>query len=169
MKLDWFSLSFAPLPIGCARHKRPRQYLLCLTPPFSLSTTLLFVFWCCLISFHQVTKRKYLRKGGIYKCWGRCFHDASESHLNIFSARRTMICLSLSPVHTTSDTQWQSDTIPLISMESWRFPATRATVSDSDLGVRMGRDQRRDQVQNPSTFWKWRVTFGSESQLERRR
>ncbi len=38
----------------------------------------------------------------------------------------------LSPVHTTSDTQRQSDTIPFISMESWRFPATRATVSDSD-------------------------------------
>ncbi len=29
-------------------------------------------------------------------------------------------------VHTTSDIERQSDIIPLISMESWRFPATRA-------------------------------------------
>ncbi len=56
-----------------------------------------------------------------------------------------------SPVHTTSDTQRQSDTIPFISMESWRFPATRATAT---VGDQMGRVQRRDKVQNPSTLCK---------------
>ncbi|KAL0148837.1 hypothetical protein M9458_055846, partial [Cirrhinus mrigala] len=38
----------------------------------------------------------------------------------------------LSPVHTTRGTQRQSDAIPFISMESWRFPATRATAAVSD-------------------------------------
>ncbi len=114
MKLDWFSLSFAPLPFWLCKAQRPRQYLLCLTPPFSLSTTLLFVFWCCLNSFHQVTKRNYQRKGGIYKCWGRCFHDASESRLNIFQqgGLRSASHLALFTLQATHSDK--ADTIPLI-------------------------------------------------------
>ncbi len=75
---------------------------------------------------------------------------------------------ALSPIHTTSDTQRQSSTIPFISMESWRFLATQATESKT-VGDRMGRVQGRDKVQNPSTLCKWRATFWSDSQEERRR
>lgn len=31
-------------------------------------------------TMHQVTKRNYQRQEGVYKCWGWCLHDASESH-----------------------------------------------------------------------------------------
>ncbi|KAL0151512.1 hypothetical protein M9458_053164, partial [Cirrhinus mrigala] len=53
------------------------------------------------------------------------------------------------PVHTTRDTQRQSDAIPFISMESWRFPATRATAAVSD---RMWASESLNFMQMKSDF-----------------
>ncbi len=79
------------------------------------------VVWCLLIN-------------GIGRLIGRCYlHDlcplTSQHYKRRLFKHSSSGAAGKSPVHTTSDTQRQSDTIPFISMESWRFPAT---ASDSD-------------------------------------
>ncbi len=56
-----------------------------------------------------------------------CIDSVNHPITMRYRRRNEVFCSA--PVHTTSDTQRQSDTIPFISMESWRFPATRATAS----------------------------------------